>query len=86
MTTLKDRVADCFCALFPNHPREELLSGSRESIPEWDSLASFTLSMLIQEEFHLGIDFSDLEHFKSFQAVVDYVAANTTASEEPHGR
>lgn len=84
MNTLENRVADCFCAVFPDHSREELLTASRESIPEWDSLAGITLLTLLQQEFHIDIDLTELEHFDSIQAVIDYVAANTAVSQEPH--
>ena len=85
MNPLESRVADCFCAIFPEHSREELLTASRESIPEWDSLAGITLLTLLQKEFHLDIDLTELEHFNSVQAVVDYVTANTAVAEKPHG-
>lgn len=84
MTALKDRLTDCFSAVFPNRSREELLTASRESIPEWDSLTGVTMLMLLQQEFHLDIDLTELENFDSVQAVYDYVAA-ATAPEEPHG-
>jgi acyl carrier protein len=85
MPTLKDRVADCFCAIFPEHSREELLTASRESIPEWDSLAGVTLLTLLQQEFNLDIDLGELEHFNSVPAVVEYVTANAAVPGEPHG-
>jgi acyl carrier protein len=85
MTTLKDRVVDCFCALFPTHSREALLTASRESIPEWDSLAGVTLLTLLQQEFDLTIDLGELEHFDSVPAVLEYVTANAAATGEPHG-
>ena len=84
MTAPNSRIFDCFCALFPNHSREELLTASRESIPEWDSLAGVTLLMLLQQEFHLDIDLTELDRFNSAQAVLDYVAANAAVPEEPH--
>ncbi len=84
MTALKNRVLDCFCALFPTHSREELLMASRESIPEWDSLAGVTLLTLLEQEFHLNVDLTELDHFNSVQAVLDYAAANATVSEEPN--
>jgi acyl carrier protein len=84
MTTLENRVADCFCALFPNRSREELLTASRESIPEWDSLAGVTLLTLLQQEFQIDIDLTELEHFNSVHAVLDYVGANASVPEEPH--
>lgn len=85
MSTLDSRVIDCFSALFPGYSREEMLSASRESIPEWDSLASVTLLVLLQEEFHLDIDLSEFEQFNSVKSVMDYVATHAVAPEESHG-
>jgi acyl carrier protein len=85
MSASDDRVAECFCTLFPSYSRGDLLSASRESIPEWDSLASVTLLVLLQEEFHLDIDLSELEQFNSVQSVMKYVAAHAVAPEDSHG-
>lgn len=81
MTALKDRVADCFCALFPNHSREVLLVSSRESIPEWDSLASITLITLLEQELQINFDLSQIEHLNSVAAVLDYVNSHSTTHE-----
>jgi acyl carrier protein len=68
-----ERLALCFSAVFPDRSREEILSASRASIKEWDSLASVTLLALIQHEFHADIDLFDLEDLDSFQKLVDYL-------------
>jgi acyl carrier protein len=84
MTTLKDRVADCFCALFPNHSREELLTASRESIPEWDSLAGVTLLTLLEQELHINFDLSEIEHLNSVAAVLNYVSTHSALHGQRH--
>jgi acyl carrier protein len=83
MTELKDRVADCFCELFPTYSREELLTAKRESIEEWDSLAGVTLGMLVQQEFGVAVDLLALEHMDSVDAVTAYVAEHADAAGEP---
>ena len=83
---LKDRTIDCFGALFPNYTRAQLLTASRESIPEWDSLAGVTLLTLLQQEFQLEIDLAELEHFNSVKAVLDYVEAHAGTAEEQRDR
>jgi len=84
MTDIENRVVDCFCALFPNRSREELLTASRASIAEWDSLAGVTLLTLLQQELHLDIDLTEFEHFNSVQAVLDYVASPAALPQEPY--
>jgi len=84
MTALKERVLDCFCAVFPNRSREELLAATRESIPEWDSLAGITLLTVIQQEFHLDIDLGELEHFNSVEAVAKYALAHSAVTGGSH--
>jgi acyl carrier protein len=78
MTAIKDRVLDCFCAVFPNYSRDELLTATRESISEWDSLAGITILTVIQQEFHLDIDLGELEHFNSVETVTKYVLVHST--------
>ena len=70
---LKGRLVDCFAALFPRLSRDEVLSVSRDSVPEWDSLASVTLLAMLQQEFHLDVDLTDLEPLTSFGAVLAYL-------------
>jgi acyl carrier protein len=86
MTELKDRVADCFCAVFPTHSREELLTAKRESIAEWDSLAGVTLFTLVEQEFGVPVDLLALEHMDSVDAVTAYVAEHADAAGEPDAR
>jgi acyl carrier protein len=84
MSSLETRVADCFCAVFPERSRDELLTASRESIPEWDSLSSITLLMLLQQEFSLDLDLTELELFNSFSDVLDFVSARVPAHGDRH--
>jgi acyl carrier protein len=83
MDSLENRLAECFSAVFPNRSREELVTASRESFAEWDSLAGVTLLTLLEEEFRLDFDLADVEHLSSFRSVLDYVAANVPAQGEP---
>ena len=76
MGSLEDRLAECFSAVFPNRSREELVTASRDSFQEWDSLAGVTLLTLLEEEFRLEFDLTDVEHLGSFHSVLDYLAAN----------
>jgi acyl carrier protein len=46
------------------------------SVPEWDSLAALTLVSLIEEEFNLRINLSEIGRLTSFAEIFDYLAAN----------
>lgn len=39
---------------------------------------------LLQQEFHLDIDLTELERFNSVKAVLDHVTANAAILEEPN--
>ena len=84
MASLAERVLNCFCAVFPTRSREELLKASRQSIPEWDSLAGITLLTVLQQEFRIDIDLTELEHLDSVQSVLSLVAPGTIDSSESH--
>lgn len=77
---LQEHLVRCFSAVFPKRSKEEILSASRESLPEWDSLASVTLLALIQEEFQTELDLFDLEHLNSFQALQAHLDKQGVAS------
>jgi acyl carrier protein len=70
---LKDRLVEGFAGIFPRLSRDEILSASPESVPEWDSLANIILLTLLQQEFHLDIDLTHLESLRSFEDVLTYV-------------
>jgi acyl carrier protein len=80
--TLQKRLVQCFSAVFSNRSPEEILSADRESLPEWDSLASLTLLALIQEEFRTELDLFDLERLNSFQAMQKHLEEQEAASSE----
>jgi acyl carrier protein len=73
MHDLENWLVNCFCAVFPNRSRNEILSADRNSMEEWDSLAGVTLLALLQEKFGGDIDFGDLEQLGSFSATLKYV-------------
>lgn len=78
MNALEENLTACFAAVFPDRSREEIASATRESIPEWDSLASITLLTLVQQEFHIDIDLFELDEIGSFPALSDYLRRHTT--------
>ncbi len=85
MDALKEKLAACFAAVFPNRRAEEILSATRESIEEWDSLAAISLLTLIQQEFHTDIDLFELEELGSFQLLLDHLGKKIETGEQRGG-
>jgi serine O-acetyltransferase len=77
---LESRLVHCFAAAFGNLSPEEIPRAAVSSLAEWDSLASMTLVALIEEEFRLRIDVSDIARLTSFLNIVDYLLSNAAVS------
>ena len=82
MNMIEERLATCFAAVFANRSREEIQSATRDSIPEWDSLAAVTLLSLIQQEFNTDIDLFDFENLSSFQELRDHLERTAVGAGE----
>ena len=82
MNEFNERLATCFSAVFPNRSREEIVSASRDSIAEWDSLAAITLLSLVQQEFDTDLDLFDLERLDSFRLILDHLQEKVGAAGE----
>jgi acyl carrier protein len=68
------RLIRCFSAAFSDLGPEEIRRADTSSLREWDSLASMTLVILIEEEFELRILGQDLVRLTSFSNVLSYLA------------
>jgi acyl carrier protein len=77
VTSIQERLAGCFSAVFPNRSPEELSSATRDRIPEWDSLAAVTLLTVVQQEFQVEMDLFDLEELGSFSSILHYLTERT---------
>jgi acyl carrier protein len=73
MSEQDDRLIRCFASVFPTIPPEEIPSIHAESAGVWDSLTSVTLVAVIQEEFNVEIDPSDIPTLDSFEAFHAYL-------------
>ena len=73
MSDADGRLVRCFAAVFPTIAPEEIPGISIESAGVWDSLATVTLAAVIQDEFNIEIDPSDLQDLTSFEAFRDYI-------------
>lgn len=69
MEEIDQRVLECFRAVFPTLTDEELTGLEQAQQPAWDSLASLSLITVIEEEFDLMLDDSDIPEMNTFQKV-----------------
>ncbi len=74
MSDLRGRLTDCFVAVFPDLPRDEIPAASVASIPTWDSLAAINLAGVVEEEFGIEIDADGSVELISFDLVLDYLS------------
>jgi acyl carrier protein len=76
MDELQTRLANCFCAVFPELSSEEIIYASSATVQNWDSVAVVTLLTVIEEEFGISIDEDDPAKFDSFQRILGYLQEN----------
>jgi acyl carrier protein len=77
MTDLQKRLLACFSAVLPDLSQEDIPLATVNSVSSWDSLATVTLIMVIEEEFCVQVAPSDLEQFVSFELILDYLRRST---------
>ena len=73
MSTHAERLAKCFSLVFPNLSADEIRRATVHSVPEWDSLANINLICVLEEEFAIALETSDLEELTSFDLVLYYI-------------
>jgi acyl carrier protein len=74
MSEQEDRLIRCFSSVFPMLSAAEIRSASRDSLAACgDSLTAITLVAVIQQEFNVDIDLSDLSELDSFEAFQTYL-------------
>jgi acyl carrier protein len=79
VTDAHARLVKCFAAVFPRLSPEEIERANINSISAWDSLATLTLTSLIEEEFGVSIDPRDREDLVSFDLIVAYLRSDKGA-------
>ena len=77
------RLANCFCAVFPELSSEEIFHASSATVPSWDSVAEVTLLTVIEEEFGISIEEDDPAKFDSFQRILSYLQEADKKSQSP---
>lgn len=72
----------CFQSVFPELPRDAVVSASTDTVDDWDSLQSVTLMAVLEEEFELQIPPEDLSELSSFSAAREYLHRRRAAVDE----
>ena len=70
---LKQRTLQCFQAVFPELPPDEIERLSMAGYPQWDSVATVTLLAVVEEEFAVSVPAEEMENLVSFDLTLDFV-------------
>jgi acyl carrier protein len=73
MDNIQSRLTNCFEAVFPDLPVNEIPQSSQSTLSAWDSIAVITLVNVIEEEFGFQVDFDRLPELNSFDRILSYV-------------
>ena len=78
----KERLLRCFRSVFPGATQDEIRTAKLESIAGWDSLRGVTLLAVLDEEFDLQLDLSELADLGSFEGISEYIAKHRPQSND----
>lgn len=73
MDDTRERLRKCMQLVFPQLSDEQAYNASPESVEAWDSVATATLFMALEEEFQVSIDYEQAAELNSFEAILRYV-------------
>jgi acyl carrier protein len=73
MSEVRESLRECFEAAFPAVPLSSLETLAPERDAVWDSLATLTLVMLVEERFGVRIPTDEIPRLMSFDAMADYL-------------
>lgn len=79
MSDVETRVVRCFAAVFPDLDPLAVQTARRDTLADWDSLASVTLVRVIEEEFGIRIRLLDLDELNGFQDFLAYLSQRLAA-------
>lgn len=79
MDETNNRLTKCFLAVFPDLPAEEIVAATPDSVKNWDSVATLNLLMVVEEEFGVEIDFTEMLDILSYRQIAAYVRTRIEA-------
>ena len=80
MNEMRERLARCIQAVFPNLTVSEAEQADTDNVGDWDSVATVTLAAVIEEEFGVNFNAEEMEKLTSFQDIL--VRLNARADQE----
>jgi acyl carrier protein len=73
MDEIEKRLAACFSMVLPELAPAEIGRASVTSVESWDSVATVTLLVVVEEEFGINIDVEDPARFNSFKSILTFL-------------
>ncbi|MDA8347961.1 MAG: acyl carrier protein [Pseudomonadota bacterium] len=73
MPDVRSRLVGCFQVVFDGLSDAQVEQATRAATESWDSVAAITLVNVVEEEFHIQIDYDRLPELDSFPRILDYL-------------
>ncbi len=73
----RERLIHCFQAVFPDLNEGDIPRATAERVAAWDSVATVTLTAVIEEEFGVEVPGEEIETLTSFDAFLRIVDRNS---------
>lgn len=83
MNNIRQRLAQCFAAVFPTIPPDQLASATADNVAAWDSAHHAALVQVIEEEFQLELPDNVIGETDSFAAFETYLQGLGSAACAP---
>ncbi len=79
MNNARERLVNCFAAVFPKLSDEEIQNAAPEMVEDWDSVSNAMLISVIEEEFNTSIAVEEIEHLRSFESALRFIEKKRVA-------
>ena len=73
MSDTRERLIHCFQAVFPELSETEAARATAQRVSGWDSVATVTLTAVVEEQFGTQFAPDDIENLTSFDAFLKIV-------------
>jgi len=70
----------CFSAVFADLDEQEIPQVTKQNFAKWDSLANFSLIVVIEEEFGIQVEANDVDGLVSFVSILDYLQSKDSVA------
>ena len=80
MADTRSRLIRCFSAVFADLNEQEIPQVTKQNFAKWDSLANFSLIVVIEEEFGIQVEANDVDGFVSFVSILNYLQSKDSVA------